>query len=222
MLWRGEDAGEVVAAFEYHLYRLATKALSERLVSLHAAALASCGRAILFVGASGAGKSSLATQGLLAGMGYLSDEFALLDVKGRVHPFPRPLQWGKSRHPAFRHSALLAGGMFRKAGYSFPDRKGGICRSLLWLPTRVVHHPQAVRVLILPRFHRRSLPAELHPLPRSQALLMLAQELHQRVHDMQAVRLLHEYLPQAIPIFSLQYSDVRQAWRAIGTRFSMP
>ncbi len=222
MLWRGDDAGEVAAAFEYHLYRLATQALSEHLVSLHAAALASGGRAFLFVGPSGAGKSSLATQGLLNGMDYLSDEFALLDTKGRVHPFPRPLQWGKSRHPAFRHGTLLASGVFRKAGYSFPDYKGRSCRSLLWLPTRVVHQPQAIRALILPGFQRQASPAGLHPLQRSQALLMLARELHQRAHDMHAVQLLHEYLPPALPIFALPYSDVRQAWRAIGARFPVP
>jgi len=211
-LWRGSDAGEIAAAFEYHLYCHVAKMLAGRFVSLHASALAAGGRAVLFAGASGAGKSSLATQGLLRGMDYLSDEFALLDMAGRVHPFPRPLQWGKARHPAFRHAEMLASGLFRKAGYSFPDRDGRRIHSLLWLPRRVVRQSQAIHALVLPRFSRQCASTELRPLYRSQAMMMLAHEIHQRGAGRQAIELLHACLPSAVPVFGLRYGDVSQAW----------
>ncbi len=215
MLWRGHDAGEIAAAFEYHLYCHVARMLAEYFVSLHASALATGGRAILFAGTSGAGKSSLATQGLLTGMGYLSDEFALLDTDSLVHPFPRPLQWGKTRHPAFRHGQLLASGLFRKTGYSFPSREGTCIRSLLWLPQRVVRQPQAIHALVLPRFSRQCVSADLHPLHRSQAIMILAHEIHQLGAGRQAIQLLHERLPPALPVFGLRYGDVSQAWSVL-------
>lgn len=60
---------------------------------LHAGAVvAPDGRALLLPGPSGSGKSTT-TLGLVeAGMGYLSDEFAVVDpATGRIVPFPRPL-----------------------------------------------------------------------------------------------------------------------------------
>lgn len=58
---------------------------------LHAAAVAWQGRAIVIPGHSHAGKSTLTAALLRAGAGYLSDEYAVLDAEGLVHPFARPL-----------------------------------------------------------------------------------------------------------------------------------
>jgi len=58
---------------------------------LHAAAVAWQGRAIVIPGHSHAGKSTLTAALLRAGAGYLSDEYAVLDAEGVVHPFARPL-----------------------------------------------------------------------------------------------------------------------------------
>ncbi len=212
-LWNSDDAGEIAAAFELQLYRQVADLWGTQILSLHAAAVAACGRVIMFSGASGSGKSSLATQALLSGFGYLSDEFALLDATGRVHPFPRPLQWGKTRHPAFHHRQLLASGLFRKTSYSFPDRHGKIIRSLLWLPKRLIRKPQAVHALILPRFSGRHAKTVIEPVRRSQALIELAHEIHQFFPATAGIRLLHEYLPDDLPVFRLCYGSVRSAWR---------
>jgi len=214
-LWRGTDAGEIAAAFEFHLYARMAMALENRMLSLHAAAVALSGRAILFAGASGAGKSSLATKALLEGLDYLSDEFALLDETGQVHPFPRPLQWGKTRHPAFLHKQMLASGLFRKAGYSFPDRHGQTIRSLLWLPQRVIRQPQTVHALILPHFCSKHPSAEIRPVRRSQALMELAPEIHQRPAAADGIRLLHGNLPPDLPVFRLRYGDMDAAWQVL-------
>ena len=50
------------------------------------------GRAILIPGGNQSGKSWLVRALVEAGAEYYSDEFAVLDSRGRVHPFPLPLE----------------------------------------------------------------------------------------------------------------------------------
>jgi hypothetical protein len=61
-------------------------------VFVHAGAVAWQGRALLLPGVSHAGKSTLVAELVRAGATYYSDEFALLDSHGRVHPFARDLR----------------------------------------------------------------------------------------------------------------------------------
>ncbi len=61
------------------------------LVAVHAGAVALDGRALLLPGRTQTGKTRLVTALLEQGATYLSDEFALLDEDGRVHPYPRLL-----------------------------------------------------------------------------------------------------------------------------------
>lgn len=61
-------------------------------VFIHAGAVAFRGRMLLLPGASHAGKSTLVAELVRAGATYYSDEFALIDSGGRVHPFARDLR----------------------------------------------------------------------------------------------------------------------------------
>ena len=58
---------------------------------IHAGVVGWEGRAIVMPGSSFAGKTTLVQAWLEAGATYYSDEFAVLDRAGRVHPFARPL-----------------------------------------------------------------------------------------------------------------------------------
>jgi hypothetical protein len=49
------------------------------------------GKAILIPGSSFSGKTTLVKHLVAAGARYYSDEYAVLDGRGRVHPYPRPL-----------------------------------------------------------------------------------------------------------------------------------
>jgi len=49
------------------------------------------GRAIVIPGQSQSGKTTLVSALIRAGATYYSDEFAVFDKHGRVHPHPRPL-----------------------------------------------------------------------------------------------------------------------------------
>jgi len=58
---------------------------------VHAGVVAVGGAAILLPGASGAGKTTLVRELAKRGAQYFSDEYALLDLQGQVHPYPRAL-----------------------------------------------------------------------------------------------------------------------------------
>lgn len=76
------------------LIRVLDEAVIQRLTNLravHAGAVAWGGRALLLPGSSHAGKTSLVAELLRRGATYFSDEYALIDAEGRVHPYPRPL-----------------------------------------------------------------------------------------------------------------------------------
>jgi Type III restriction enzyme, res subunit len=79
--------------------RRALAAHAERVVAerapdhlfVHAGVVGWDGRAIVMPGASFAGKTTLVQAWLESGATYYSDEFAVLDRAGNVHPFARPL-----------------------------------------------------------------------------------------------------------------------------------
>lgn len=59
--------------------------------AIHAGVVRWGKRALLLPGGSHAGKSTLVAELLRRGAVYFSDEYALIDRDGRVHPYPRPL-----------------------------------------------------------------------------------------------------------------------------------
>ena len=64
---------------------------SRAFVFVHAGVVGFQGRALMLPGTSGAGKTTLVRALLEAGATYYSDEYALLDSHGRIHPYPRAL-----------------------------------------------------------------------------------------------------------------------------------
>ncbi len=68
-------------------------------VFIHSGVVAWEDRALLLPGQSHAGKSTLVAELVRAGATYYSDEFALLDCEGKVHPFPRDLQMREPGKP---------------------------------------------------------------------------------------------------------------------------
>lgn len=68
-------------------------------VFVHAGVVGYRGRGILLPGRSFAGKSTLVRELVRAGAQYYSDEYAVLDSAGDVHPYPRPLAIRNERAP---------------------------------------------------------------------------------------------------------------------------
>ncbi len=74
-----------------HDVQLAVAQAARGRVFVHAGVVGWRGRALLLPGKSFAGKSTLVRALVRAGALYYSDEYAVLDARGRVHPFARPL-----------------------------------------------------------------------------------------------------------------------------------
>ncbi|HEX8746963.1 MAG TPA: hypothetical protein VF717_07165 [Pyrinomonadaceae bacterium] len=90
-LVRSVDAGQVYDALESDLQLYVAERAQGR-VFIHAGVVGWKGRAIIMPGSSFSGKSTLTRELIRAGALFYSDEYAVLDARGRVHPFHRPLQ----------------------------------------------------------------------------------------------------------------------------------
>ena len=64
---------------------------ARRRIFVHAGVAAWKGRAIVLPGRCFTGKTTLVAELVRAGATYYSDEYAVFDARGRVHPFPMPL-----------------------------------------------------------------------------------------------------------------------------------
>lgn len=213
--WGGNDAGEVVAGFEVFLYTHIVETLTPKLESLHAASIAIGNKACLFAGISDAGKSSLCTKAILSGCKYLSDEFSLLSEQGTITAFPRPLQWGKEEHPAFSRAEMQTSPLLNHATFQFPDTKGKIIKTLLWLPQRVQYTPLPLQWVIFPRYQASAKPAELTPIRRGEALMELPQHLHHRQRPDIMLKMLNKRIPDDVLFYRLKFSDVHAAWNTL-------
>ncbi|MFQ5789205.1 MAG: hypothetical protein ACE5JI_01895 [Acidobacteriota bacterium] len=87
---RSMDIEAVLQALETHLELLVAAAARNRLF-VHAGVVGWRDQAIVLAGPTFSGKTTLVTALIRAGATYYSDEYAVLDGRGRVHPYPKPL-----------------------------------------------------------------------------------------------------------------------------------
>lgn len=83
------DLRQAFAVLESELRQ--SLAVRSRRTFVHAGVVGWQGRAIVVPGRSRSGKTTLVAELVRAGAVYFSDEFAVLDARGRVHPFAKPL-----------------------------------------------------------------------------------------------------------------------------------
>jgi hypothetical protein len=87
---RTTSLDEALAVLESEI-RQGIAAGAARATFVHAGVVGWRGRAIVVPGRSRTGKTTLVAELVRAGASYYSDEFAVLDGRGRVHPFAKPL-----------------------------------------------------------------------------------------------------------------------------------
>jgi hypothetical protein len=87
---RSHRLGDVLEIYDAYL-RVTMAVLSRRKLFVHAGVVTWKDRAILLPGRSLAGKTHLVAELVKAGAVYFSDEYAVLDEDGWVHPFAKPL-----------------------------------------------------------------------------------------------------------------------------------
>jgi len=90
VLARTPDVRVALAALEGAI-QLFIAEYANRRVFVHAGVVAWRGRGILIPGRSFSGKSTLVAAFVRAGARYYSDEYAVIDPRGRVHPYLKPL-----------------------------------------------------------------------------------------------------------------------------------
>jgi hypothetical protein len=100
-LARGSDLGRVKAAFGRDVRRVLAY-LSAWRTFVHAGAVGWRGKAIVLPGPAESGKSVLTAALVRAGATLYSDEFAILDRRGRVHPYPLPVRMLEGEGPRSR------------------------------------------------------------------------------------------------------------------------
>jgi hypothetical protein len=87
---RSLDLEEVFDVLEAQVHLHVAEAAPRRRF-VHAGVVGWRGAAILIPGRSYSGKSTLVAALVAAGATYYSDEYAVLDQRGRVHPYPKPI-----------------------------------------------------------------------------------------------------------------------------------
>lgn len=90
-LARSTELEVVLDRFESDL-RLFVAELARHRVFVHAGVVGWKGKAIVIPGRSYSGKSTLVAALVRAGATYYSDEYAVFDSRGRVHPFAKPIE----------------------------------------------------------------------------------------------------------------------------------
>ena len=104
LLARTHDLEEALDRFAADV-QLHVAERARRRVFVHAGVVGWQGRAIVIPGRSFSGKTTLVEALVRAGATYYSDDYAVFDARGRVHPFPRQLEirrnggYTQERHP---------------------------------------------------------------------------------------------------------------------------
>ena len=110
LIRRTTDRTELLDAFEDHA-KIQTAYHAKDYVFVHAGVVSWRGRGILLPGRSHTGKSMLVKALIEAGAQYFSDEFAVLDARGCVHPYALPLSIrANGSQPAVRIPVEAFGG----------------------------------------------------------------------------------------------------------------
>ena len=111
---RTRDLNQLFVVLESEIRQSVAAEARER-IFVHAGVVGWRGRAILVPGRSRSGKTTLVAELVKAGAEYYSDEFAVLDRDGLVHPFPKPL------------SVRGEGGCDLHARRQTAEELGGVC-----------------------------------------------------------------------------------------------
>lgn len=90
-LMRSNDLNELFQAFESNIRIFVAEFAKDR-VFVHAGVVGWKGQAVVIPGRSFSGKSTLVAELVRAGATYYSDEYAVLDSEGRVHPYFKPIE----------------------------------------------------------------------------------------------------------------------------------
>jgi hypothetical protein len=155
---RTRSVDDMLEAFASHL-QLTVAEYAPRRVFVHAGVVGWKGKAIVLPGRSFSGKTTLVAALIRAGATYYSDEYAVFDERGRVHPYPRAL--GIRENGSFNSNKVRPEDLDACVGTK-PLRVGLVVSTAFkkdarWRP-RTVSHGKAVLDLLANTVSARSRP----------------------------------------------------------------
>lgn len=102
---RTNDDEDILEIFESDIRRYVAGEARRR-TFVHAGVVSWRGKAIVIPGESMSGKTTLVAELVRAGATYYSDEYAVLDERGLVHPYPKPLSIRENGTPKQTHYSI--------------------------------------------------------------------------------------------------------------------
>ncbi len=150
----GQRPDDAVGWVVCDVNRAAAEASGDRLL-FHAGALDACGTGVLVPGSSGSGKSTLVAGLARAGLAYLTDELAALDLSsGHLEPYAKPITIKRGSFDVLRdmHPSTEAGPLVHHwSGEEWQVPVGpGTCRA--------IGSPCAPGIVVVPRYDRGARP----------------------------------------------------------------
>jgi hypothetical protein len=168
-LAQGQRAGDALGWVVWDVNRSAAAASGEHLL-FHAGALDADGTGILLPGTSGSGKSTLTAGLARAGLGYLTDELAALELEcGLLLPYAKPITLKRGSFavlPDLQPDRSTGPGGGAWAGEEWQVAMGGTSGRRVGLPC-------SPSLVIVPRYDPVG-PSALTPLSDTEAFLSLA------------------------------------------------
>jgi hypothetical protein len=201
------DPRDVFNFLAWHVHCESTARTGDFLLVHAGAVVTPTGEGILFPGESGSGKTSLVTELVRQGFGYLSDEFGAIDpVTRKLYPCPRPL--------------ALKPGMFARYRPLRGIQDPSLPLSTVWyvrpeeLRAGSTAAPCSVRFVIFPR-HREGATTHLTPISAADATVeALHSVMNISLYRERALLLLAEVVGKARS-FRLEGDDLDSAVQAV-------
>lgn len=167
--------------------RLYVAEMATRRVFVHAGVVGWKGRAILIPGRSFTGKTTLVAELVRAGAVYYSDEYAVLDARGLVHPYTRPLAVREEDGP----------GQTRRRVEEFGGRAGKA--------------PLPVGLVVVTRYERGGRWRPRRLTPGEGVLKMLADTVSARRNPERALTVLSKVADRAVILYGTRGEASRAA-----------
>ena len=210
VLAHGQQAGDALGWVVWDVNRAAVEAGADHLL-FHSGAIEADGAGILLPGASGSGKSTLTAGLVRAGLGYLTDELAALDMaSGRLLPYPKPITVKPGSFAVLSDigpDACLASGSRHWTGREWQVAVGEGTG-------RAIGRPSVPGFVIVPHFDAGA-DTTLTPLSDTQAFFALAVNAVNLVDHGSAGTSALGGLARGCRCFSLTFSDLDEACRLV-------
>lgn len=207
VLARRQQPGAALGWVMWDVNRRAAEAASGHML-LHSGAMEAAGAGILLPGASGSGKSTLVAGLVGAGLGYLTDELAAVDMRsGLLLPYPKPITVKRGSFGVLSHFGPDARSPSDSVSYSGEEWQVAVGGRTPGVRIGAACTPALV---IAPRYAPGA-ETTLEPLSETQAFFMLAVNAVNLVAHGAAGTDVLGRLARECRCFTLTYSDLEDA-----------